>query len=271
MSINVKEIELFAIDLDGVVYRGETLLPGASDFINEIRRLNKSLIFITNSTLRPRRHYIKRLLKMGINADENEIITAAYATGIFLKKQLKNKKPKIFLLGEDGLKEELGILNPVFIDPESEERSDAVVVGLDRKINYEKICKAFKDILNGSLFIGVNGDYLWPVDNGFMPGVGVFLSALEKATGRSPVIVGKPNTFMLKMAIERKRYHPQNVLMIGDKLDSDIFMGKRAGVKTALVLSGVTTEDELKKAPYEVKPDIVAKDLSHLYKLIFSE
>jgi len=128
-----------------------------------------------------------------------------------------------------------------------------------------------RDLLSGARFIGVNNDGLWPVEDGFMPGVGAFVAALRAATGKRPYIVGKPNTFMLKLAMEKANVPRENVLMVGDKLDSDILMGNRAKVRTALVLTGVTAKEEALKATGMLKPDIVAEDLFHLWRLIMTK
>ncbi len=265
----IGEIELFAIDLDGVVYRGDRVLPGAPSFISQIRGMGKSLVFVTNSTLRPKAYYVSKLESMGIPVIPQEILTAAHATGRYLKRCFDGASPTIFLLGERGLEEELEYLKPRYLSFQDDEVAQAVVVGLDRKINYRKLCKAVRDVMEGALFIGVNGDPLWPVEDGFMPGVGVFLSAIREATGVEPFIVGKPNTYMLELAIKVYGCTPSQVLMIGDKLDSDIMMGNRVGAKTALVLSGVTSPEELKEAPTDMQPYIVARDLAHLEDILF--
>ncbi len=268
-TFSLDYIELFAIDLDGVVYRGNITLPGASSFISRIRELDRSLVFVTNSTLRPRGYYAAKLRAMGIPAAPGEIITAAYATGRYLKDLFDSSSPTIFLLGERGLEEELEDLEPRYLSSQDEEVAQAVVVGLDRKVNYEKLCKAVRDVMEGALFIGVNGDPLWPVEEGFMPGVGVFLAAIETATGVKPFVVGKPNTYMLELAIQLFGCEPSRVLMVGDKLDSDIMMGRKVGAKTALLLSGVTSEEELRGVPPEMEPHLVARDLAHLGELLF--
>lgn len=267
--VKIEDIRLFAIDLDGVIYRGNRGLPGAKSFVSRIRDMGKSLVFVTNSTLRPRDYYAAKLNSMGIPVSSKEILTAAHATGRYLKGLFDGASPSIFLLGERGLKEELRDLKPRYLSPQDEEVAKAVVVGLDRKINYAKLCKAVRDVMEGALFIGVNGDTLWPVEEGFMPGVGVFLSAIKEATGVEPLIVGKPNTYMLELATKIYGCDPSQVLMIGDKLDSDIMMGRKVGAKTALVLSGVTSPEELKKAPADMQPHIVTKDLAHLEKVLF--
>ena len=268
-TIDIEDIRLFAIDLDGVVYRGSIVLPGAVSFISRIREIGKSLVFITNSTLRPKHYYAAKLGSMGIFVSPNEIITAAHATGRYLKGLFNGTSPSIFLLGERGLEEELRDLRPRYLSPQDEEVAQAVVVGLDRKINYEKLCKAVRDVMEGALFVGVNGDTLWPVEKGFLPGVGAFLSAIREATGVEPFIVGKPNTYMLELAIKSHGCAPSQVLMIGDKLDSDIMMGRKVGAKTALVLSGVTSPEELKRAPVDMKPHIVARNLAYLEEMLF--
>lgn len=261
-------VKLFALDLDGVVYRGEQVLPGASSFVERVRALGKGLVFVTNSTLRPRAYYAEKLVRLGISVQPQEIFTAAYATGRYLKSVFNGYSPSLFLLGEDGLVEEFRELSPRFLSPSDDEVADAVVVGLDRDITYYKLCKAVRDIMAGARFIGVNGDPLWPVEEGFMPGVGVFLSAIKEATGINPLIVGKPSTYMLEMAMAAYGCDPSEVFMIGDKLDSDILMGRSAGVRTALVLSGVTSPQELKRCQEEAKPHIVAGDLAHLEKIL---
>ncbi len=256
------------MDLDGVIYVGDRAVPGAVEFVSWLKERGISYLFVTNSTLRPRSFYAEKLSSFGIYATEEMIITAAYATYRYLLHRERRKRFTVFLLGEDGLKKELSQLNCEFLSEEDSRVSDYVVVGLDRKITYEKLCKATRDLLSGARFIGVNNDALWPVEDGFMPGVGMFVAALRAASGRRPYIVGKPNTFMLKLAMEKADAAPPEVLMVGDKLDSDILMGNRARVKTALVLTGVTSEDEAYAALGMLKPDFIVRDLGELLDLM---
>ncbi len=261
-------LKLVCLDLDGVIYRGDSFIDGAVFFVEKLREYGITYLFVTNSTLRPRSFYAEKLSKGGIPATPETVITAAYATYRYLLNRERLKPFKVFLLGEDGLRNELSLLNCFFLDEHSQEPSDYVVVGLDRAINYQKICKATKDLLNGAKFVGVNNDALWPVEDGFMPGVGAFVAALRAASGRRPYIVGKPNTFMLRLAMEKADATEKEVLMVGDKLDSDILMGNRAKVRTALVLTGVTSPEEALSASGMLKPDIVAEDLYQLWDVI---
>ncbi len=257
------------LDLDGVIYRGDRLIEGADLFIRKLIEKGIEYLFVTNSTLFSREFYARKLRKLGIPADKDKIITAAYATYKYVERKEGSNEFSVFLLGENGLKKELSKLKCQFLKATSPQRSDYVIVALDRKITYAKLCKATWDIMDGADFIGVNNDALWPIENGFMPGVGVFVSALETATGKKAYIVGKPNTFMLELAIEKVKVPASRILMVGDKLDSDIVMGNKAGVHTALVLTGVTSLSELNDAKGELKPEIVVKDLIELCSVIF--
>lgn len=263
------EIELVCLDLDGVIYRGDVLIDGARFFIQKLIERGVEYLFVTNSTLFSREFYARKLRKLGIPATKDRVITAAYATYKYVEMREGTSAFSAFLLAERGLRRELSRLNCRFLKPTSSERADYVIVALDRRITYGKLCKATWDIMDGAVFIGVNNDALWPVENGFMPGVGVFVSALETATGRKAYIVGKPNTFMLELAREKVKVPPSRILMVGDKLDSDILMGNRAGVHTALVLTGVTSLSEVEQAEGELKPEIVAEDLVELWSKVF--
>jgi len=261
-------LKLICLDLDGVIYIGDFLIDGALFFIEKLRENNIQYLFVTNSTLRSRDFYAQKLNKLGIPAKREQIITAAYATAKYIQGREKDRSFSTFILGEEGLKQEFSILNCNFLTEEDSETSDYVVVGLDRDINYKKICKAVNDLLKGAHFIGVNNDALWPTENGLMPGVGVFVAALKAACKREPYIVGKPNIFMLKLAMQKVKVKPYEVLMVGDKLDSDILMGNKARTKTALVLTGVTSKEEALKATGLLKPAIVVENLYQLWKAI---
>ncbi len=259
-------IELVALDLDGVIYRGDKSIPGAAWFVERLIEHNIKYIFVTNSTLHPRRFYAEKLNILGIPAEEDIVITAAYATYRYLLQKERLRHFSVFLLGEEGLRRELAPLNCDFLNERESRRADYVVVGLDRKISYEKLCKATRDLLDGAKFIGVNNDNLWPVEDGYMPGVGAFVAALKAASGRRPYIVGKPNPFMLRLAMEKADVERDKVLMVGDKLDSDVLMGNRAKVKTALVLTGVTSFEEAASASGLLKPNLIVEDLPTLWR-----
>ena len=263
----IDSIRLFAFDLDGVIYLGDQVLPGAAEMVESLQRMGKEVFFVTNSTLFHRRFYAQRLKKMGIKTDPERIITAAYATAWHLS-QNGHKGRKVFLFGERGLREEFEGLGFQYLSEDQDEPSDIVVVGLDRDMTYQKLCKAASDIAAGAEFIGVNNDGVWPVEKGIRPGVGAFVAALETATNRRAFIVGKPNTKMLQIAMEKAGAQPEETLMIGDKPDSDIVMGKKLGAHTALVLTGLTKAEDVPLLPEEDRPEIVANDLGHLGRIL---
>jgi len=260
------QIKLVCLDLDGVIYLGDSPIPGAVSFVQRLKESGIRYLFVTNSTLHPRDFYSRKLTAMGIPACEEDVITAAYATYRYLLHRERLRPFKVFLLGEEGLRRELSRLRCTFLSEKDPEAADYVVVGLDRSITYSKLCKATSDLLSGARFVGVNNDALWPVEDGFMPGVGMFVAALRAATGKRPYIVGKPNTFMLRLAMERADASPDEVLMVGDKLDSDILMGNRARVRTALVLTGVTSREDAASASGMLKPTLVVEDLMSLWR-----
>jgi 4-nitrophenyl phosphatase len=259
----IHSIKLFAFDLDGVIYLGDQVLPGAPELVSRLQKMGKEVFFVTNSTLFHRTFYAQRLKGMGIGTEPDRIITAAYATAWHLSKN-GNQGKKVFLFGERGLKEELAPLNFRYLSEDDETQSDIVIVGLDRQMTYKKLCKAASDISAGAEFIGVNSDGVWPVERGVRPGVGAFVAALETATNRRAFIVGKPNTKMLQIAMKKARALPEKTLMVGDKPDSDIVMGKRLGTHTALVLTGLTRAEDLSSLPEEESPHLVAKNLKEL-------
>ena len=263
----IQSIKLFAFDLDGVIYLGERVLPGAPEVVRELQKRGKEVFFVTNSTLFHRRFYAQRLQSMGIETEPERIITAAYATAWHLSEN-GHKGKRVFVFGEAGLKEEMAHLDLRYLSEEDDEPSEIVVVGLDRQMTYRKLCKAASDIAAGAEFIGVNNDGVWPVERGIRPGVGSFVAALETATGRKAHIVGKPNTKMLHIAMEKGQAAPRETMMVGDKPDSDIIMGRMVGAHTALVLTGLTGPEDLASLSPQERPELVARDMHHLAELL---
>ncbi len=263
--ISLDATRLFAFDLDGVIYLGEQVLAGAPELVGELQRRGKEVCFVTNSTLFHRSFYARRLRSMGIETDPERIITAAYATAWHLSENGHRGK-NVFLLGEEGLREEMSHLEFRYLEEGDPTLSQIVIVGLDRQVTYQKLCKAASDIAEGAEFVGVNNDGVWPVEKGIRPGVGSFVAALEAATGCRAYIVGKPNPKMLQIAMQKFGAAPEETLMVGDKPDSDITMGKRVGAQTALVLTGLTAPGDLPGLSVEEHPDLVVNDLQALAK-----
>ena len=260
----VEQVSAFIFDMDGVLYVGKKPIPGASRTIEHLRRKGKKLMFVTNKSTSTRRMYALLLRRMGIKARESEIITSAYATTLYLKRA--SPGAKVYVIGEKGLKLELK-RGGFKVLPEAEaEQADYVVVGMDRTINYRKLTAALRALLKGAEFIATNPDQTYPTEHGICPGAGAMIGALKGSAGRGPkAIIGKPSPHMLRISLALLKTKPSETAIVGDKLDTDVLAGKRAGVKTVLVLTGVTSKAEAQQAKgTKLEPDLVIENLMDL-------
>ena len=259
-------VRTFVFDLDGVVYRGEQPLPGAVDTIETLRRLGHQVYFFTNNSTQTRTSYAEKLRRMGIPADEEHIMTSAYATALYLEEQ-GAKGASALVVGENGPREELKAVGVRLVEGGLNEKVDYVVVGLDRRFDYGILTKAQQAISRGAKFIATNRDATFPLEDGLIvPGGGALVAAIEAATGVTPVLIGKPETYAMRRVLELARASPDSSVIVGDRLDTDVLVGRRIGAITVLVLTGVTSEKELESAPPELRPDIVIRSLPELLK-----
>ncbi len=254
-------IKLVIFDLDGVIYRGNFPLPKAKETIESLRQRGKFIAFLTNNSTMTRFQYKRKLAHMGIKASAEEIFTSAWGTALYLKD--RNLK-KALVVGEKGLKKELGWAG-IEVTSSPSEDVDCVVVGLDRKFNYKKLCLAFEAIKQGALFIATNKDYTFPMENKIVPGGGAIVASLQSALGREPLLIGKPSPFLLRLIMEHYHIEEKHAVIVGDRLDTDIEMGKKAGMKTILVLTGVTNEKDLANTPSQ--PDAVVRNLEEILEI----
>ncbi|MBC7327694.1 phosphoglycolate/pyridoxal phosphate family phosphatase [bacterium] len=254
-------MKLLIFDMDGVIYRGNSPLPGAKETLEALRRQGKFIAFLTNNSTMTRFQYRRKLAHMGIKASVKEIFTSAWGTALFLKE--KNLK-RAFVIGEEGLKKELRWAGIEVVSlPDID--VDCVVVGLDRKFTYKKLCYAFKAVRKGAQFIATNKDWTFPLENEIVPGGGAIVSALQFALNQEPILIGKPSLFLLELVIKHFKVSKGETVIVGDRLDTDIEMGLRAGIKTVLVLTGVTTEEELSNSTF--KPDAIVKNIGELLQI----
>lgn len=239
-------------DMDGVIYRGKQLIPGAKDFVQNLLDTKTPFLFLTNNAEQTPLDLKLKLSGLGINGlTEDNFITAAMATAMFLKNQNQKQHATAYVVGGGGLINEL--YNVGFSI--SETSPDYVVVAKCTSLSYEQLKKAVRFIDHGAKFIGTNPDMIDPVESGLEPAAGTLLAAISAATGKKPYIVGKPNSLMMMLAARKLGAHPEDCVMIGDRMDTDIVGGMEAGMKTVLVLSGVTTPELMAQFPY--KPDHV--------------
>ena len=255
---------LVIFDLDGVIYRGKKVIPQAPKTIERLRKRGHRIYFLTNNSSLSREGFKKRLFHFGIDCRKEEIMTSGYAALLFLKK--RKIKGDIFVIGGKGLAstiERAGFR----IAKRARHNISCVVVGMDRRFRYHHLYIAQQAILNGALFIATNKDPTYPVEGGVLPGAGVMVSAIKAATSAAPLLIGKPNTRILKEILKDAHVLPGEAILVGDRLETDILLGKRCGVKTALALTGIAKYSDLKTAGKDKKPDYVMKDVSGLLKL----
>jgi phosphoglycolate/pyridoxal phosphate phosphatase family enzyme len=247
--------------MDGVLYRGDNPIKRSASAVAELRKRGKKLIFITNNSATSRLGYVRKLGRMGIPAKKSEIVTSGYATALHLRKN--SPHARVFVVGGDGLKTELEEAGVRVLPPSLSEEATHLVVGLDKGLSYAKITKALQVLLKGADFIATNADPTYPTETGLSPGAGAVVGALVWCSGREPrVIVGKPFAPILEIALELIGAKPECTAIVGDRLDTDIEAGKKLGLRTVLVLSGVSTREEVRSAGRRgVLPDFVYESL----------
>ena len=256
---DLTKIAAMIIDMDGVLWRGETFLPGVSEFFEFLRARSIRFILATNNATTSPERVVSRLTEIGVNIDREEVLTTAAATATFLK-DLKPAGSQVFLIGETAL--QVALEDAGFSITSSHEDADAVVVGFDRELTYIKLAEASFAVAEGAVFVGTNPDPSFPVENGQAPGNGAILAAVQTTTGVEPIIVGKPEPHLYDQASARLDAPPERVLVLGDRLTTDILGAHRSGMASALLLTGVTSKEEAETS--SVKPDWVFKDLFQL-------
>jgi phosphoglycolate/pyridoxal phosphate phosphatase family enzyme len=258
-------VSLYIFDLDGVIYLGERLLPGVRETLSKLRKKGDQVSFLTNNSTLSRSGFQKKLTQMGIEVHLEELFPSSYLAAIYLSHKTKKKNTKVLVFGEKGLFEELSQAAVKLTSTPKD--ADYVVVGMDRKFNFEKLKLAYEAILNGAKFVATNKDVTYPTEEGTVPAAGAIVKALEVSTHKRALLLGKPHLFGLKTVMRSKGYAPTDTILVGDRLETDILAGKRLKVATVLVLSGITLEKTLQKAPPSLKPDYVIQSLSNLPSL----
>lgn len=257
-QFDLSKIRGLILDMDGVLWRGETPLGDLPAIFSTLADRHLKIMLATNNATRAPRQYIEKLNRLGVNGlQTDQVINSSQATAFYLAEKFPDGGP-VYVVGEEGLfevLEEKGFRH-------TDRNVLAVVAGLDRTITYEKLKKATLLIRAGALFVGTNPDPTFPIPEGQAPGSGSILAAIQTASGVDPTIIGKPFGTMYEVALRRMGVSPQEVLVIGDRLETDIAGGQTIGAHTALVLSGVTTAEQA--AAWRPAPDLVAQDLTEL-------
>lgn len=253
----------FIVDIDGVVGKSVEPIKEGVEGVKKLKELGKKVVFVSNNSTRSRRILLERLKSFGLDVSEDEVLVATYATARFIARE----KPgaKVFTTGEDGLKEELMLAGLELVDYDE---AEYLVVGSNRGINFDLMTKALRACLKGIRYIATNPDRIFPSEDGPIPGTGMIIGALYWMTGREPdVIVGKPSKVIMEEALRMLGLDAKDVAVVGDQIDVDVRAGKAIGAYTLLVLTGVTTRDNLDAMiqRYGIKPDYVLDSLNSLF------
>lgn len=257
----------FFIDMDGVLWRGNEIIYENLEEIKKWERDGKKIIYMTNNSTKTRNYYIGKLKALDLNPKGNEVLTSAYVTAQWLKRE---RIDRVFLIGEEGLFNEISSLS-IFIKDDlealikGEKMVEAVVVGMDRNISYEKLWAAQRCILRGAIFLASNTDRSYPVSDGPAPGGGAIVAAIEAATLKSPdVIIGKPHAPIFEEALKAAHCQKEEILVIGDRVDTDILGAKKMGIDSLLVLTGITGKNEI---PAHCIPNYIVPTLKEFSSL----
>jgi len=257
MSEALRKARCFLFDMDGTVYLGSKLLPGAKELIEYLQSIDFPYYFLTNNSSRSRADYAKKLAGLGLPTPEEKIFSSGEATAIYLRRQRPGAR--IYLVGTPSLAEEFARFGFVLTDVEP----DVVVLGFDTTLTYEKLVRLCNFVRAGLPYIATHPDINCPTEDGFIPDIGAMMALVKASTGRdADVIVGKPNAPIVDAIVEKTGFAASEIVMVGDRLYTDIALGG-AGLGTVLVLSGEARRADLPAAPHQ--PDLIVQDLAELY------
>jgi 4-nitrophenyl phosphatase len=272
----LQDLKLAIFDLDGVIYRGTQLIPKVDEIIKKLKNLSIEIVYNSNNSTITRQMYVKKLQRLNIPSNIEDFYTSASITASEITKLKKNAN--IFIIGEIGLKKELEAIGHHIITEEKQfKKVDFVISGLDRAFNYEKLAVAQRCLLDGhAKFYATNTDSTLPVAERLMPGAGVMVNAVETCTSQAPIkVFGKPNSDGINSILSDRNVLPEDACIFGDRLNTDILAGNRAGIKTIAVLTGVVIMDDINKlkdrlansedVDKDLIPDIVIKHLDNIF------
>lgn len=253
---DLRKKKAFICDMDGVIYHGNRIIPNVKEFMEWIEKEGKDFLFLTNSSERSPRELAQKLGRMGLSVGEEHFYTSALATASFLAGQCPGGS--VYVIGEPGLTfalYEAGFsMNDV--------NPDYVVFGETRSLNYEKIEKAVRLVMNGAKLIGTNSDLTAPAENGIIPACRALITSIELTTGKSAYFVGKPNPLMMRHALKKLGCHRVDAAIIGDRMDTDIIAGIESELDTVLVMSGVSSMETVTQFAY--RPKYILRDVGEI-------
>jgi 4-nitrophenyl phosphatase len=250
----------FILDMDGTFYLGNRLLKGSLDFIRRIEEAGKSFLFFTNNSSGNADVYVEKLSRMGMAIDKNRVITSGMVTAHYLKSQWE--KPEVFLLGTPMLEKDFADRGITL----KSDNPDAVVAGFDTTVTYDKLSLACTLIRKGVPFIATHPDYNCPTEDGFVPDCGAICAFITASTGVKPKYLGKPYVETLEYILEELNCTKDDIVFVGDRLNTDIAIGSNHGVFSVLVLTGATRLADLETS--DIKPDLIVERLIDLAEFL---
>jgi NagD protein len=256
---NVRPVETWLTDMDGVLVHEEDPIPGAKEFIEALVESGKRYLVLTNNSIFTPRDLRARLLRSGIDVPETAIWTSALATAKFLSDQRPGGSA--YVVGEAGMTNALHDVGYVMTDRDP----DYVVLGETRTYSFEAITRAIRLVAAGARFIATNPDASGPSPQGLLPATGSVAALISTATGRTPYFVGKPNPLMMRSALNRLEAHSETTVMVGDRMDTDVISGLEAGIRTVLVATGSTRPEHVETFPY--RPTRMVDSIADLVEL----
>ena len=262
-------IRAMIIDMDGVLWHGTEPQPGLCEFFEALRDLDIRFTLATNNASQTQDQYVNKLAGMGVSVSRDQILTSGMATALYLAEQTVPATTRIFVVGEDGacgpLREQgftlTGLYELKTAKTPDAIGADIVVCGKDSTLTWDKLATATLNIRAGARFVGTNADTTLPTEYGVTHGNGAILAALTAATGVSPMIVGKPEPIMYQQAMKLLGSDPAETIAIGDRLETDILGAVRTGIRSLMVLTGISSEEDLRASDYQptwLMPDIIA-------------
>lgn len=280
----LSKTDVFIFDCDGVIWKGDSLIPGIPDVLAKLRAQNKMIFFVTNNSTKSRKGYLKKFQSLGLDVKAEEIFSSSFAAAAYLEQNPLPDGKKVYIIGQEGIGQELDLLNIPYIGGpadsdkviklgpgvkvDHDEDVGAVIVGFDSQINYYKLQYAQLCINEnpGCKFIATNLDAVTHLtDQQEWAGNGAMVGAIKGCTGQEPIVVGKPSPLMVDYIVEKYKVKPASICMVGDRLDTDILFGTDNGLSTVLTLSGVTTKEKLMSENNKIKPDFYVDSINDFF------
>ena len=269
-----KNIRALIIDMDGVLWHGTQAMPGLVEFFQALNDLDIRYILATNNASLTPEQYVTKLANMGVTVSQKQILTSGMATALYLSERVNPKETRVFVVGEDGATQPLlelgftltGLYEVDNSDKPEQKGADIVVCGKDETLSWAKLATASLNIRAGASFIGTNADTTLPTEHGVTHGNGAILAALEVATGVSPTIIGKPEPIIYQQALSLLGVSPEQTVALGDRLETDILGAVRTGIRSIMVLTGISSEADLQESDYQ--PTWVMEDIRAVTKAL---